>query len=156
MFTVTRQRQWPDGTEIVEVSSGGLDYTNPDALGEKYPGEFQEFASPIDAVETAIEIARAWRKDAHKRIPVGVGSTHGMTMPFDSGTFRDARLWAKELYAKLPKCAGCNEPMQDETWHADDWSGLTYCSETCATREAEFQAEEQARIEAEEAEQDEA
>ncbi len=159
MFTVTRQRQWPDGTEIVEVSCGGLDYTNPDALGKKYAGEFEEFASPIDAVETAISIARAWRKDARKRIPVGVGSTHGMTMPFDSGTFRDARLWAKEVYAKLPKCAGCNGPMPDSKrgyWHADDWSGLDYCSEDCAKREAEFQEEETARLQAEEAEQDEA
>lgn len=113
MYTVTRQRQWPDGTEIVEVSSGGIDYCNPDALGAKYAGEFEEFSDPRVAVETAIGIARAWRKDSRKRIPVGVGCTLGMTMPFDSGTFRDARLWAKETYAKLPKCAGCGEPMQD-------------------------------------------
>ena len=152
MFTVTRQRQWPDGTELVEVSAGGLDYTNPDALGEKYAGEFQTFANPIDAVEVAIDIARQWRRDSHKRIPVGVGSTHGMTMPFDSGTFRDARLWAKEVYAKLPKCAGCNEPMQDKTWRANDWDGLEYCSEHCAQRQAEFEAEENARFELEETE----
>ena len=36
MFTVTRQRQFPDGENVVEVSAGGLDYTNPDALGAKY------------------------------------------------------------------------------------------------------------------------
>jgi hypothetical protein len=127
-----------------------LDYCNPDALGQKYPGEFQEFADPRDAVETAIEIARQWRKVSHKRIPVGVGYTHGMTMPFDSGTFRDARLWAKEVYTKLSKCAGCNEPMQDETWHANDWDGLEYCSEHCATRAAEFDAEQDAKFQQEE------
>jgi hypothetical protein len=149
MYTVTRQRQWPNGTELVEVSCGGIDYTNPDALGAKYAGEFEEFANPIDAVETAIEIARAWRKDSHKRISIGVGSTHGMTMPFDSGTFADARAWAKELYAKLEKCPHCGEIMQGETWHANDWDGLEYCSERCAERVAEWEAIEQAKYDAE-------
>jgi hypothetical protein len=153
MFTVTRQRQWPDGTELVEVSCGGLDYTNPDALGKKYAGEFEEFADPREAVETAIEISRAWRKDSHKRIPVGVGSTHGMTMPFDSGTFQDARLWAKEVWDGLEKCAGCGNPLPDskrDYWYANDWDGLDYCSEHCATRAAEFEAEENAKFQAEE------
>jgi hypothetical protein len=153
MFTVTRQCQWPDGNNVVEVSSGGIDYCNPDALGAKYPGEFQEFKNPIEAVETAIGIVRAWRKDSGKRISIGVGSTHGMTMPFDSGTFKDARLWAKEVYAKLEKCPHCNELIQDEKWRANDWDGLEYCSETCATREAEFEAEQNALIEQEESEE---
>jgi len=39
MYTVTRQIQWPDGTPVVEVSEGDINYTNPDALKEKYPGE---------------------------------------------------------------------------------------------------------------------
>src|SRR5438046_8051608 len=82
MFTVTRQRQWPDGDNVVEVSHGGLDYCNPDALGAKYAGEFEEFADPRQAVETAIEIVRAWRKDSKERIAIGVGSTNGMTLPF--------------------------------------------------------------------------
>ena len=34
-YTITRQRQFPEGTPVVEVSSGGLDYTNPDALVAK-------------------------------------------------------------------------------------------------------------------------
>lgn len=152
MYTVTRQRQWPDGTEIVEVSSGGLDYSNPDALSAKYAGEFSEFADPREAVETAIGIAREWRKDSGKRIPVGVGSTWGMTMPFDSGTFADARKWAAEVWAKLEKCAGCGEPMPDSKrgyWHANDWDGLEYCSEHCATRAMEFDAEQDAEFLAE-------
>lgn len=155
MFTVTRQCQWPDGENVVEVSSGGIDYCNPDALGAKYQGEFQEFKDPREAVETAIEIVKSWRKDSRKRITIGVGSTHGMTMPFDKGTFKDARLWAKEVYAKLKKCAGCNEPMEKKTWYANDWDGLEYCSERCATRAAEFEAEQQAEIDREELEREE-
>jgi hypothetical protein len=156
MFTVTRQHQWPDGKFVVEVSSGSLDYANPDALCAKYSGEFETFDDPRDAVETAVEIARQWRKDTRKRVSVGVGSTHGMTMPFDAGAFSDARAWAKELYAKLEKCSGCGGIMPDgkrERWRADDWSGQEFCSEECATKEAEFQAEEQARFEEQEASQ---
>ena len=150
MFTVTRQCQWPDGTNIVEVSEGGIDYCNPDALCAKYKGEFQEFADPREAVETAIEIVRAWRKDSTKRISIGVGSTAGMTMPFSPETFLGARAWAKEVWKRLPKCTGCNEPMQKETWHANDWDGLEYCSEHCATRAMEFEAEQEAELEQEE------
>ena len=39
VFTVTRQRQWPGGECVVEVSVGTMDYTNPDALVGKYPDE---------------------------------------------------------------------------------------------------------------------
>ncbi len=63
MYTITRQIQWPDGTSIVEISEGELDYTNPDALVEKYPGEFETFDNPIEAVNTAIEICKSWRND---------------------------------------------------------------------------------------------
>ncbi len=152
MFTVTRQRQWPDGDNVVEVSHGGLDYCNPDALGAKYAGEFEEFADPRQAVETAIEIVRAWRKDSKERIAIGVGSTNGMTPPFSPDTFKHARAWAKKFWEKLPKCAGCNEPMPDSKrnyWRANDWDGLEYCSEDCATRAAEFEAEQAEQEESE-------
>jgi hypothetical protein len=148
MFTVTRQRQWPDGDCVVEVSTGGRDYTNPDALVEKYAGEFEEFADPREAVKTAIEIARQWRRDSKHKVSIGVGSTLGMTMPFDRGTQREAIAWAKEKWESLPKCAGCGEPLPDkrERWHANEWDGLEYCSESCATRAAEFEAEQDAEL----------
>ena len=55
-FTVTRQRQFPDGTELVEVSAG--DYCNPDCLSARYSGEMEEFSDPREAVSVAIGIAR--------------------------------------------------------------------------------------------------
>ena len=154
MFTVTRQHQWPDGAYVVEVSAGGLDYTNPDALSAKYDGEFEEFADPREAVETAIEIVRAWRKDSKHKISIGVGSTYGMTMPFDEGTFKHAREWAKQVWESLPKCDRCGVPLPDkrERWSANDWDGLEYCGERCAERAAEFEAEQDAQFEIEEAE----
>jgi hypothetical protein len=153
MFTVTRQRQFPDGEQVVEVSAGGLDYTNPDALGAKYAGEFEEYADPREAVETAIQIVRDWRKDSRSKVSIGVGSTHGMTLPFSPDTFAHARAWAKQVWESLPKCAGCGEPLPDNKrgrWSANDWDGLEYCSESCATRAAEFEAEENAKFDAEE------
>ena len=152
MFTVTRQRQFPDGENVVEVSAGGLDYTNPDALGAKYAGEFEEFADPREAVETAIQIVRDWRKDSRSRVSIGVGCTLGMTLPFSPDTFAHARAWAKQAWESLEKCAGCGKPLPDsrKRWHENDWDGLEYCCESCATRAAEFEAEEQAKFEAEE------
>ena len=100
-WTVTRQLQWPEGTPVVEVSSGGIDYTNPDALSPRYPGEFETYADPVEAVEAAILICRAWRKDSRKDAKVGYGATGGMTLPFDPSTFQEARQWAKRCQEKL-------------------------------------------------------
>ena len=156
MWTVTRQRQWPDGANLVEISAGGLDYANPDALSARYPGEFSTFDDPREAVEVALDIVRAWRRDSPGiRIQVGHGSTAGMTMPFDSCTFKSAREWAKQAWENLPKCPGCAGAMPDskrEFWRANDWDGLEYCSEHCATRAAEFEAEQDAEFAEQESE----
>ena len=50
-YVVTRQIQWPEGKHVVEISAGGFDYTNPDALVAKYPGEFGEFCDPREALK---------------------------------------------------------------------------------------------------------
>lgn len=154
MYTITRQLQWPEGTAVVEISAGGLDYTNPDALVAKYPGEFEEFKNPIEAVETAIAICRSWRKDGKKKASIGIGVTGGMTMPFDTCTFKNAEAWAKERYEKLEKCPACDEIVEDlEVWYRagiftlsgefipyDD--GYKYCSESCAEKASEFEKED--------------
>ncbi len=103
-YTVTRQLQWPEGIPVIEISAGGLDYTNPDALSAKYPGEFETYDDPVEAVEAAISICRAWRKDGKKEAKVGYGATGGMTLPFEPCTFQEARQWAKrrqEILFKL-------------------------------------------------------
>jgi len=145
-WTVTRQMQWPDGANLVEVSEGGIDYTNPDALSAKYAGEFKEFEDPREAAETAIEICKQWRHDRPKDKPkVGAGATWGMTMPFDPSTFKELRTWAKLLWNKLEKC-GCGKPLPEKKhrWTADDWSGAEFCSEYCANKEQEYQQQWQA------------
>jgi hypothetical protein len=96
-LVVTRQVQWPTGKPVVEVSIGGIDYTNPDALMAKYEGEFVEFDDPREAVEAAIRICRKWRKDGRKDAKMGFGSTGGFTIPFEDCTFKEAREWARRL-----------------------------------------------------------
>ena len=145
-YTITRQCQWPNGDNVVEISEGGIDYCNPDALVKKYDGEFETFADPRIAADKAIEICRQWRKDRPQDKPrVAAGATGGNTIPFDPCTFKDLRKWAKETWNRLEKCARCNEPLPGKRyrWHADDWSGLEYCSEYCATKEMEFQQEQE-------------
>lgn len=95
-WTVTRQLQWATGDAVVEVSEGSIDYTNPDALAEKYAGEFKSFESPMDAVTTAIEICRQWRRDGCTRASIGIGATGGNTLPFETCTFDEGLIWAKE------------------------------------------------------------
>lgn len=94
IYTVTRQCQWPEGTPVVEVSLGGIDYTNPDALVEKYPGEMEEYHDRVEAAEIAIAICRQWRKDGTKNAKVAHGATGGMTMPFEPCSFKELRAWA--------------------------------------------------------------
>lgn len=152
MYTVTRQRQFPDGDNVVEISEGGIDYTNPDALGAKYKGEFQEFEDPREAVSIAIEICRQWRQDSEPKAKLGIGATGGYTMPFDSTTFKDARNWADEIWEKLEKCPACGIVMEDakEWWNAGEWIGDEflpnedfgkYCSEYCAEKHSTFLVE---------------
>lgn len=154
MYTVTRQLQWPDGDAVVEVSEGSLDYTNPDALVAKYPGEFNEFKDPIEAVETAIEICRSWRKDGTKRARVGIGATGGMTMPFDTCTFKEAKEWAQKTSESLQKCPACGEITENlKEWYTAGvytqnefipyGDGEKYCSERCAEKASEFETEEE-------------
>ena len=138
MHTVTRQLQWPDGDTVVEISQGGIDYTNPDALAEKYPGEFEEFEDPREAVKTAIKIAQQWQKDCpDKTILIDHGATAGMTMPFDGmdlveENLTELRTWADELVEKLPKCDKCGETIFGKPIELADFDDWKFCREYCA------------------------
>lgn len=131
-YTVTRQRQWPEGTPVVEISSGGIDYTNPDALVKKYQGEFETFDDPREAATAAIAICNAWRKDRASKAKVGHGATGGMTMPFDPTTFRDLLRWAKKVFKSLPKCDRCGELLPAKYYTVPELDDERFCREYCA------------------------
>ncbi|GMU20596.1 MAG: hypothetical protein AMXMBFR13_06930 [Phycisphaerae bacterium] len=145
MWTVSRQRQWPDGKCVVEISSGGRDYANPDGLVPRYPGEFEEYQDPREAVKVAVEIAREWQKDTPKEvILIDHGATGGFSMPFDgmepSGeNLRVLQEWAEAEYEILEKCDRCGAVLpvdrrgKPEFWYPCD-AGPDFgkfCSEQC-------------------------
>lgn len=137
LWTVTRQRYWIDGRSVVEIAEGGIDYTNPDALCAKYDGEFCTYTDPREAVETAISILRSWRADGERKAMLAIGSTGGCTMPFENCSMADARTWAKQTYAELPRCPECGDLMGNERWspcdfHVDDDEQC--CSERCCEK----------------------
>lgn len=139
LYFVSRQKYWPEGTPMVEIALGGLDYANPDMLMPKYKnlGEGKEYNDPREAAEAAIQIVRAWRKDGEKRAMVAHGCTGGMTMPFDPCTIKELQKWADELYEKLPKCDGCGGILPEVRnrfgHHFSD--GYPFCSERCAEKD---------------------
>ena len=95
MWTITRQLQWPDGKKVVEISYGGLDYCNPDALCQKYDGEFQTYDDPVECVDVALEILKAWQEDSEDKIFIGLGNTGGFTMPFEPIGAKELKKWAQ-------------------------------------------------------------
>lgn len=163
-WTVTRQTQWPDGTKIVEISRGGIDYTNPDALVQKYPGELETFADPREAVTTALAIAKAWQADAGRSIAIGHGGTGGMTMPFEGDVIvtktaargiRALRKWAQDSYDAAPKCDNCPNPLPEPEgrnggpWRLiEDPDQRSFCSENCADQALEADQQAQAELDA--------
>lgn len=144
-YTITRQCQWPEGNLMVEISYGGIDYCNPDALIKEYDGEFKEFEDPREALKVAFSIRDKWKKDSGEEISIGVGYTGGMTMPFEPSSDDELIEWAEKEYEKLEKCPICNEIMEGKyeyylrtNVYPDGevdiyYDGYKYCSEKCAT-----------------------
>ncbi len=134
-WTVTRQVQWPSGDPVVEVSEGGLGYTNPDALAGDYPGEFQTFDDPEEAAEAAIQVCELWRKDSQPEAQVAHGATGGMTMPFAACPYEELRRWAKVAKERLATCARCGAVLGKIRYrhlHLPDPEAKLFCSEQCA------------------------
>jgi hypothetical protein len=119
---------------VVEISVGGFDYANPDALVTQFArlGEGETFLSPVAAVEAAIAICRAWRKDGARRAKVAYGATGGMTMPFDPCTYKEARKWAAKREAVLPRCDRCGELLPENHFTVPDLDDERFCREFCA------------------------
>lgn len=135
-YIVTRQLQWPEGVAVVEISGEGWDYVNPDALVEKYPGEFEEFKDPRKALKTAIAVAKRWKEDEPGlEIGIGAGYTGGYTMPFEPRGTDELEKWAEEEYSRLPKCARCGKIIEDldPAFRIEDLDGI-FCSESCAEK----------------------
>ena len=140
-FTVTRQRRWEDGLNIVEISQGGLDYSNPDALGRKYPEDFSEHVGMLAAVETGIELAKKWQKDSKEKIFIAIGNTGGNTAHFEELTLNKKNCLslvrkARQFDETLPKCPVCSSIGKLE-WYWVENPGDHVCSERCVEKMVE-------------------
>jgi len=135
---VSRQSYWgvdEDEANVVEIAAGGCDYANADMLVEKYDGEGQEYHDPREAVEKAIEIAKAWKKDQPKlKIGIAHGFTGGYTMPFETSDIKDLRKWAKEAFEKLAKCDQCGGLIEGDGYVLHGEPDLKFCREYCAEK----------------------
>ena len=142
---VSRQIYWgveESDSHTVEIASGGRDYSNPDMLVAKYPGEGEEYTNPIEAVKAAIAIATAWKKDCPKlKINIAHGNTGGCTMPFEGSTRKELRAWAEKLYESLPKCDGCGGLIGGDPVIISDEPDFKFCGEYCAEKFIEINSE---------------
>lgn len=151
MYIVTRQLHC--GQEpIVEVSRGDMDGVNPDALVEKYEGEFGKFTDPREAVKVALRIREQWAKDieglpqedraiasirdnAVRKVAVGCGITWGGDCPLDPIEPSELEAWAVREYNNLEKCArvGCGEILEEGNTYTHDFADEKekFCSEYC-------------------------
>jgi hypothetical protein len=142
MFFVSRQIEYPSGMLLVEICEG-LDYASPDMLVIKYGrlGEGQEFKSPIEAVEAAIAIQKAWRKDKTVRdgIAISFGNTHGFSgVSLPRMTHKKLRETAEKIYQGLDKCVQCGEILGKQTFtHDFAIPGEKFCREYCAEKNYE-------------------
>jgi hypothetical protein len=117
----------------VEISAGSFDYTNPDALVTKFAplGEGETFISPVKAVEAAIAICEAWRRDGCPKAQIGYGANGGMTMPFDPCTYEEARTWAAKREEQMPRCDHCGELLPEQHYTHPDLDDQKFCREFC-------------------------
>lgn len=141
LWFVSRQVQWPDGDQVVEISKGSIDYSNPGMLVTKYRGEGEEYIDPREAVRVAIEIAQAWAKDQPRPVFIGRGCTGGMTIPFDpeeltEEVFVEYREWANKTATTLPECDQCGELLGKVTYMSTDSACVdaTFCREYCVEK----------------------
>jgi hypothetical protein len=94
----------------VEISKGGLDFSNPDALCGIYPGEFEEFEDPRKAMLAAIRILKLWRKDGEKDANIACGCTLGFTMEFDPiEDPLELHRWVQNAIKKSNHCEVCGD-----------------------------------------------
>ena len=95
-------------------------------------GEGETFISPVKAVEAAIKVCEAWRAVGCDDAQIGYGATGGMTMPFDPSTFEEARAWAVEREATLPRCDRCGELLGKGRYTVPVLDDQVFCREYCA------------------------
>ena len=142
VWFVSRQIYWPDGEHVVEIASGGRDYSNPDMLVPKFDGEGEEYSDPIEALNVAFKIQDQWLREESEEIGIAHGCTGGMTMPFTPQDVNSLKEWAKEEYEKLEKCENCGEILEEKYYYNFE-RDEKFCGEYCAEKYLAVEMEEE-------------
>lgn len=145
MYTVTRQRYFPDGDPVVEIALGGIDHSGPDCLSV-----IGEFTDPREAVEAAWASFCDWRETEPEAI-ISCGDTWGGSLPLlDNESWDQLSAWAESEFESLPKCERCGEIISEgkefriwEEWAAFGEDAATFCSESCADNAREDREREE-------------
>lgn len=164
MYYVTRQSNFYDsGAYSVEIA-GGLDNVSPGALAQTLNGDFSESSDPREAVEDAIRLRKEWIKrginnpdymtDGTIPFTLTAASSVGLYPTVEDGlTAAGLRRWAKAMYDRAPKCDKCGDVCESADNYRDVFSEpFTACSDSCASRYVEDEAEFQARMDEEDGE----
>jgi hypothetical protein len=150
IWFVSRQSYWgvdEDDQYMVEIALGGCDYANADMLVTKYAGEGEEYTNPVEAVEKALEIRDAWKKDQPDSvINVGYGCTFGDTMPFEGDTDEELKKWAQKQLDALPRCDQCGEVICGNPLRYHEYPDFQFCREYCAEKWLAEQYEEEEEV----------
>ena len=144
IFYVSRQHYYynQDSDGQVEIVIGGIDYSGPDTLCEKYRrlGEGQEFNDPRAAVKAAIEILKRWQQDEPEKENLFITAVSLGGMGLEGEPWEEEALlkWADKMWERLPKCDECGDPLDDgpraELYLSESDPDLRFCTEHCLDR----------------------
>ena len=132
MWFVSRQKYYYQQIKVVEIAYPSIDYSSPDMLIAKYAGEGESYDNPIEALESAINIMEQWQTDEPNK---EIGITYGSFNGYEGETYdnlEELKQIVQKEYEQLPKCAYCNELIDEKEYYINDDSQFTeekFCSE---------------------------
>lgn len=136
-YFVSRQLYYYQNINVVEIAYPSIDSSGPDMLIEKYKGEGEEYKNPIEALDVALNIASAWQEDIpDEDIFITFGCMEFCEgEPIDINNHEDIEELKQNIqkhYESLPKCAYCNELIDEKEYFVNLDSTYTedkFCSE---------------------------
>lgn len=137
MYFVSRQHYYYQDIYVVEIAYPSIDSSGPDMLISKYQGEGEIFNNPVEALEVALDIREAWRKDNPEE---DIYITFGC-MEFGEGEIEedidDLKKRVQNIYDKMPKCDFCGDLIDEKEYYINEDSHYTdtkFCSNYCSEK----------------------
>lgn len=147
---VSRQAQYyHEGRKVVEIEKNGLDHAGPGMYTPAYSDEEGQEYDPRTAVDVAIRLRDAWKKDDPEVAGITLGSTFGGSFEPElfEGTDEELRAEGEKAYEAIPKCDHCGEFLEERftsTLHGPDFGTFcsTYCCETAVEEDRKLNEED--------------